>query len=191
MFTIITYTKSCIESQFCPQGLNDTASAGIGDLASMRRASLKKSDQLFENIELREYDKEADQKRQNIKSFRIPKKGAAAEDERGDNKAVTVAVNNILKDLDGVAGVHIAQENLPMLEEEEEEELEVTEIEMVVMEWSRTHFLKTNVNVIGAFTFDEVVYFPLHIVQNNNILRVVFPAWRQALLVFDSAWKSD
>ena len=47
---------------------------------------------------------------------------------------VTVAVNNILKDLDGVAGVHIAQENLPMLEEEEEEELEVTEIEMVVME---------------------------------------------------------
>ena len=102
-----------------------------------------------------------------------------------------MAVNNILKDLDGVAGVHIAQENLPMLEEEEEEELEVTEIEMVVMEWSRTHFLKTNVNVIGAFTFDEVVYFPLHIVQNNNILRVVFPAWRQALLVFDSAWKSD
>ena len=157
----------------------------------MQRASLQKSDQLFENIELREYDKGADQKRQNIKSFRIPKKGAAAEDERGDNKAVTVAVNNILKDLDGVAGVHIAQENLPMLEEEEEEELEVTEIEMVVMEWSRTHFLKTNVNVIGAFTFDEVVYFPLHIVQNNNILRVVFPAWRQALLVFDSAWKSD
>ena len=100
----------------------------------MQRASLQKSDQLFENIELREYDKEADQKRQNIKSFRIPKKGAAAEDERGDNKAVTVAVNNILKDLDGVAGVHIAQENLPMLEEEEEEELEVTEIEMVVME---------------------------------------------------------
>ena len=100
----------------------------------MRRASLQTSDQLFENIELREYDKEADQKRQNIKSFRIPKKGAAAEDERGDYKAVTVAVNNILKDLDGVAGVHIAQENLPMLEEEEEEELEVTEIEMVVME---------------------------------------------------------
>ena len=103
----------------------------------MQRASLQKSDQLFENIELREYDKGADQKRQNIKSFRIPKKGAAAEDERGDNKAVTVAVNNILKDLDGVIEVHIAEENLPMLEkeeEEEEEELEVTEIEVVVME---------------------------------------------------------
>ena len=135
LFTIITYTKSCIESQFCAQGLNDTASAGVGDLASMRRASLKKSDQLFENIELHEYDKEADQKRQNIKSFRIPKKGAAAEDDRGDYKAVTVAVNNILKDLDGVVEVHIAQEeNLPMLEEEEEEELEVTEIEVEVME---------------------------------------------------------
>ena len=70
LFTIIIYTKSCIESQFCTQGLNGTA-AGVGGLASMRRASLKKSDQLFENIELREYDKEADQKRQNIKSFRI------------------------------------------------------------------------------------------------------------------------
>ena len=98
----------------------------------MRRASLQTSDQLFENIELREYDKEADQKRQNIKSFRIPKKGAAAEDDRGHNQAVTVAVNNILKDLDGVVEVHIAQEKLPMLEEEEE--LEVTEIEVVVME---------------------------------------------------------
>ena len=131
----MTYTKSCIESQFSPQGLNGTVNAGVGDLASMRRASLKKSDQLFENIELHEYDKEADQKRQNIKSFRIPKKGAAAEDERGDNKPVTVAVNNILKDLDGVVEVHIAQEeNLPMLEEEEEEELEVTEIEVAVME---------------------------------------------------------
>ena len=137
-FTLSTYTKSCIESQFSAQGLNelnDTASAGIGGLASMRRASLKKSDQLFENIELREYDKEADQKRQNIKSFRIPKKGAAAEDERAVNKPVTVAVNNILKDLDGVVQVHIAQENLPMLkEEEEEEEVEVTEIEVSVME---------------------------------------------------------
>ena len=101
----------------------------------MRRASLQKSDQLFENIELREYDKEADQKRQNIKSYRIPKKGASTEDERGDYKPVTVAVNNILKDLDGVVEVHIAQENLPLLEEEEEEEeLEVTEIEVVVME---------------------------------------------------------
>ena len=101
----------------------------------MRRASLQKSDQLFENIELREYDKEADQKRQNIKSFRIPKKGAAAEDERDDYKPVTVAVNNILKDLDGVVEVHIAQENLPMLkEEEEEEEVEVTEIKVLVME---------------------------------------------------------
>merc|ERR1712013_45202 len=121
---------------FQQQGLNDTASAGIGGIASMRRASLKTSDQLFENIELREYDKEADQKRQNIKSFRIPKKGAAAEIERADNKAVTVAVNNILKDLDGVVEVHIAQEEkLPLLEEdEEEEELEVTEIEVVVME---------------------------------------------------------
>ena len=128
----MTYTKSCIESQFCARGLNDTASAGIGDLASMRRASLKKSDQLFENIELREYDKEAEQKLQNIKSFRIPKKGEAVEQERGDNKPVTVAVNNILKDLDGVVEVHIAQEKLPMLEEEEE--LEVTEIEVVVME---------------------------------------------------------
>ena len=136
-FTLITHTKSCTESQFCNQGLNDTASAGIGDLASMRRASLKTSDLLFENIELREYDKEAEQKRQNIKSFRIPKKGVAAEDERGDNKPVTVAVNNILKDLDGVIEVHIAEENLPMLEKEEEEkeeELEVTEIEVVVME---------------------------------------------------------
>ena len=101
----------------------------------MRRASLKKSDQLFENIELREYDKEADQKRQNIKSFRIPKKGAAAEDERAVNKPVTVAVNNILKDLDGVVEAHVVQENLPLLEEEEvEEELEVTEIEVMVME---------------------------------------------------------
>ena len=101
----------------------------------MRRASLKKSDQLFENIELREYDKEADQKRQNIKSFRIPKKGAAAEDERAVNKPVTVAVNNILKDLDGVVQVHVAQENLPMLKEEEEEgEVEVTVIKMLVME---------------------------------------------------------
>ena len=100
----------------------------------MQRASLQKSDQLFENIELREYDKGADQKRQNIKSFRIPKKGAAG-DERADCKPVTVAVNNILKDLDGVVEVHIAQEeNLPMLEEEEEEELEVTEIEVAVME---------------------------------------------------------
>ena len=100
----------------------------------MRRASLQKSDQLFENIELREYDKEADQKRQNIKSFRIPKKGVSAEDERGD-KPVTVAVNNILKDLDGVVEVHIAQEKLPLQEEEEEEEeLEVTEIKVVVME---------------------------------------------------------
>ena len=99
----------------------------------MRRASLQKSDQLFENIELREYDKEADQKRQNIKSFRIPKKGAAVDE--GDYKPVTVAVNNILKDLDGVVEVHIAQENLPMLkEEEEEEEVEVTEIKVLVME---------------------------------------------------------
>ena len=98
----------------------------------MRRASLQKSDQLFENIELREYDKEADQKRQNIKSFRIPKKDAAVDEERGDYKPVTVAVNNILKDLDGVVEVHIAQENLPMLkEEEEEEEVEVTEIEVL------------------------------------------------------------
>ena len=98
----------------------------------MRRASLKKSDQLFENIELREYDKEADQKRQNIKSFRIPKKGAAMEEERGDYKSVTVAVNDILKDLDGVVEVHIAQENLSMLKEEEEkEEVEVTEIEVL------------------------------------------------------------
>ena len=111
LLTIITYTKSCIESQFCPQGLNDTVNAGVGGLASMRRASLQKSDQLFENIELREYDKEADQKRQNIKSFRIPKKGASAEDERGKYKPVTVAVNSILKDLDGVVEVHIAQEN--------------------------------------------------------------------------------
>ena len=96
----------------------------------MRRASFQKSDQLFENIELREYDKEADQKRQNIKSFRIPKKGESVEDERGNYKPVTVAVNNILKDLDGVVEVHIAQDNLPLLEEE----LEVTEIEVVVME---------------------------------------------------------
>ena len=101
----------------------------------MRRASLQTSDQLFENIELREYDKEADQKRQNIKSFRIPKKDASAEDERVDYKPVTVAVNDILKDLDGVVEVHIALENLPLLEKEEEkEELEVTEIEVVVME---------------------------------------------------------
>ena len=71
-FTIITYTKSCIESQLCAQGMNDTASAGIEGLTSMRRASLQKS------------DKEADQKRQNIKSFRIPKKGAAVDEERGD-----------------------------------------------------------------------------------------------------------
>ena len=128
---------SCIEikSYICSQGTNATVSDGVGGIASKRRASLQKSDQLFENIELREYDKEADQKRQNIKSFRIPKKGAAVEVERGDNKAVTVAVNNILKDLDGVVEVHIAQEeNLPLLEEEEEEELEVTEIEVVVME---------------------------------------------------------
>ena len=45
-----------------------------------------------------------------------------------------MAVNNILKDLDGVVEVHIAQENLPMLKEEEEEEIEVTEIKVLVME---------------------------------------------------------
>ena len=53
--------------------------------------------------------------------FRIPKKGAAVDEERGDYKPVTVAVNNILKDLDGVVEVHIAQENLPMLKEERKE----------------------------------------------------------------------
>ena len=45
-----------------------------------------------------------------------------------------MAVNNILKDLDGVVEAHIAHENLPMLKKEEEEEVEVTEIKVLVME---------------------------------------------------------
>ena len=135
----------------------------------MRKACGKKKDSLFENIEKSEnlefveYDKEADQRYESAKAFRIPKKTLCATPTNSNQSMATMSVRNILREIEGhlelghrggtglkhpvvarnaenveggmVAKVtSVAQEVLPTEEEELSMEVEVTEVEIVVME---------------------------------------------------------
>ena len=110
---------------------------------AMQKTCVKKKDSLSENIQesesfqFHEYDKEADQRYESAKAFRIPKKTPSATQTDSNQSKVSMAVRNILREMEGetimVAKVtSIDQENLSM--EEEELATEVTEVEIVVME---------------------------------------------------------
>ena len=105
----------------------------------MRKAGVKKKDDLFENIQFREYDREAEKRYESAKSFRIPKKTqSATPTTRGNQNAVTMAVRNILREMEdpvtSTAAKAISEEDLAMEEEDESMEVEVTEVEIVLMD---------------------------------------------------------
>ena len=102
-----------------------------------RKAGVKKKDSLFQEIQFHDYDKEADQRYESTKAFRIPKKTSSATPTSSNENKVSVAVRSILREMEEgtstVAKVSSAdQENLLM--EEEEMPMEVTEVEIVLME---------------------------------------------------------
>ena len=114
------------------------ASVNDDTFDAMREAGVKKES---ENFQFHEYDKEADHRYESAKAFRIPKKTPSATPTNSNQNMALMPVRNILREMEGgmstVAKVtSFDQENLPMEEEEEEQELsmEVTEVEIVVME---------------------------------------------------------
>ena len=105
--------------------------------------NLQQSSEKSENFQFQEYDKEAEQRYNGVKAFRIPKKTASATPTNNNQNKAILAVRNILEEMEGetnsVAKVtNASQEILPMELALEEENLsmedEVTEVEIVVME---------------------------------------------------------
>ena len=125
---------------------NPGNASGNGDAFDAMRdwkAGVKKKDSFFENIQVsenfqfHEYDKEADQRYTSAKAFRIPKKSPSATPTNSNQNKASMAVRNILSEMEGgtstVAKVTpLDQDNLPM--DEEELSMEVTEVEIVLME---------------------------------------------------------
>ena len=107
------------------------------------KAGVKKKDSFFENIQVsenfqfHEYDKEADQRYTSAKAFRIPKKSPIATPTHSNQNKASMAVRNILSEMEGGTSTvtkvtPLDQDNLPM--DEEELSMEVTEVEIVLME---------------------------------------------------------
>ena len=108
------------------------------------KAGVKKKDSFFENIQVsenfqfHEYDKEADQRYTSAKAFRIPKKSPIATPTHSNQNKASMAVRNILSEMEGGTSTVVAkvtpldQDNLPM--DEEELSMEVTEVEIVLVE---------------------------------------------------------
>ena len=101
---------------------------------AMRKVGVKKTDDLFENIQFREYDREADERYKSTKAFRIPKKTPSATPTSSNQNAATIAVRNILREIEDPVPRGISEEDLAMDEGEPSEEVEVTEIEIVLMD---------------------------------------------------------
>ena len=109
------------------------ASANDDSFDTMRKASVKKKD----NIQLRDYDREAAKRYESAKAFRIPKKTPTERCDPSSNSAATTAVRGILSEMDCMTStvtkeICVAQKDLHM--EEEDMEVEVTEVEIIVME---------------------------------------------------------
>ena len=101
---------------------------------AMRKFGVKKTDDLFENIQFREYDREADERYKSTKAFRIPKKTPSATPTSSNQNAATIAVRNILREIEDPVPRGISEEDLAKDEVELFEEVEVTEIEIVLMD---------------------------------------------------------
>ena len=102
----------------------------------MRKSSAKKKDDLFQFCE---YDREAEKRYESAKAFRIPKKTpSATPTTSGNQNAVTMAVRNILREMEdpvtSTAAMAISEEDMAMEEKEESMEVEVTEVEIVLMD---------------------------------------------------------
>ena len=117
------------------------------DSFDARRKACVKKDSFFENLQqsyeksenfqFQEYDKEAEQRYNGVKAFRIPKKTPSATPTNSNQNMALMPVRNILREMEGgmstVAKVTpLDQDNLPM--DEEELSMEVTEVEIVLME---------------------------------------------------------
>ena len=130
------------------QGFNEVLSNGDNfndsNSEAMQETVVQRKDGFFENIQFREYDKEADTRYNNAKAFKIPKKAPAATERRDADDStgnVAMAVREILKEMEVVPNLPakvtvavVAQEDLLTGEEDEELSMEVTEVEVVVME---------------------------------------------------------
>ena len=147
--SLVLINKSCDHlNVFYMQGFNEVLSNGDNfndsNSEAMQETVVQRKDGFFENIQFREYDKEADTRYNNAKAFKIPKKVPAATERRdADDSAgnVAMAVREILKEMEVVPNLPakvtvdvVAQEDLLIGEEDEELSMEVTEVEVVVME---------------------------------------------------------
>ena len=97
--------------------------------------SVKKKD----NIQFCDYDREAEKRYENAKAFRIPKKTPTQHCDPTSNNAATVAVRDILSEMESISNtvtkeISVAQKNLPIEEENTSVEVEVTDVEIIVME---------------------------------------------------------
>ena len=105
----------------------------------MQKSSATKKDDLFQFCE---YDREAEKRYESAKAFRIPKKTPSATPTTSSNQnAATIAVRNILREMEdpvmsrAAEAISVAkEEDLPMEEEEPSMEVEVTEVEIVLMD---------------------------------------------------------
>ena len=91
------------------QGFNEVLSNGDNfndsNSEAMQKTVVQRKDGFFENIQFREYDKEADMRYITAKAFKIPKKVPAATERRdADDSAgnVAMAVREILKEMEVV-----------------------------------------------------------------------------------------
>ena len=127
------------------QGFNEVLSNGDNfndsNSKAMQKTVVQRKDGFFENIQFREYDKEADTRYNNAKAFKIPKKVLERRDADDSALIAAMAVREILKEMEVVPNVQakvtaavVAQEDLLTGEEDEELSMEVTEVEVVVME---------------------------------------------------------
>ena len=94
---------------FYMQGFNEVLSNGDNfndsNSEAMQETVVQRKDGFFENIQFREYDKEADMRYITAKAFKIPKKVPAATERRdADDSAgnVAMAVREILKEMEVV-----------------------------------------------------------------------------------------
>ena len=104
-------------------------SIGDDSFDAMRKASVKKKDCLFDNIQFSNYDRQADKRYESAKSFRNPKKTPTS------HSAATAAVRGILSEMDSVTNeISGEEENSLIGENNYSMEVEVTDVEVIVME---------------------------------------------------------
>ena len=134
--------------QSCDDSFDALRKASVNDdsFDTMRKASIKKKDCLFDNIQreghniqFRDYDREAAKRYESAKAFRIPKKNPAERSNPTSNSAATMAVRGILSEMDSLTStvtkeISDAQKDLSIEEENMCVEVEVTEVEIIVME---------------------------------------------------------